>query len=403
MHIGFVCHFKPALVESLLDAPSRPLSREAGGRDNVPVANLIPALLQRGHRVTVFSAEPSVPRPLTLSGPGLTLVLVPHRPNALATALDHFRQERAALVAAIREAGPDLVHGHWTQNGHSLAALDSGLPAVVTVHDAALACEWLNRGYRPDRLLIGLQRLLMTRQVIRRSRRLIAVSPYVTAHVKRVFRFSGDLNVIPNPLPFADYVPLRAARTRTCDPARPVFADIAGWGRLKNVTTLLRAFRLVRNRLPGARLILFGNGLEERGRGWSWADPRGLADGVEFRGPRPHADLLNSLANEADALVHLARIESFGMTLCEALALDIPVIAGNNSGIPWTLQPLTDGLLRDVTDPDEAGAAMLKLVEKGCSKPDPNVRATLEARFDSAVVAARLETLYRSMTGGPTA
>jgi glycosyltransferase involved in cell wall biosynthesis len=403
MHIGFACHFKPALVESLLDAPSRALCRSAGGRANIPVANLIPALLRRGHRITVFSAEPSVRSPMELSGPGLTLILLPHRPSPLRTALDHFRRERAALAAAIRQIGPDLVHGHWTQNGHSLAALDSGLPALVTIHDAALTCEWLNRGYRPDRIVIGLQRLLMTRAVIRRSRRLVAVSPYVADHVKRVFRFSGDLHVIPNPLPFGDYAALRLARTRKCDPLRPVFADISGWGRLKNVTTLLKAFRIVRNRLPGARLLLFGMGLEESGRGSTWAARRGLAGGVEFRGALPHAELLNRLADEADALIHLSYAESFGMTLCEALALDIPVIASNTTGIPWTLQPLTDGLLHDVTHPEQAAAAMLKLAQRACPPPDPAVRTTLQGRFDSDVIAARLELLYLSMTGGPAA
>mgnify|MGYP001157560488 FL=1 len=61
---------------------------------------------------------------------------------------------------------------------------------------------------------------------------------------------------------------------------------------------------------------------------------------------------LDALYDEADALVSLHRAEGFGLTLAEAMALGIPVIATGYSGnldfmppgsaalIPWQLQPL---------------------------------------------------------------
>jgi glycosyltransferase involved in cell wall biosynthesis len=394
MHIGFVCQFKPALVAPLLDASCRELAETIGGRNNTPVANIIPVLLERGHTLTIFAAEPSIPRPIRLSGPGLTLEMLPHRASQLLASLDHFRRERAALREAILKTRPDIVHGHWTQTGHALAALDSGLPAVTTVHDAALTCEWYNRGLRPDRILIGLERILMTRIVTRRSRHLIAVSPYVADHLRRVFGYAGDVTVIPNPMPFDAYAPLRAARTRRPDPTRPVFADVSAWGRIKNVSILLRAFRLVKDRIPDARLILIGPDLDSGGKGWTWAVRHALADGVEFRGPLSHTELLGQLATEVDVFVHLAPVESFGMALCEALALDIPVIASHSTGIPWTVSPLTEGLLRRAGDPEEVAAAMLRSIETGASSPPPAIRKNMEARFAPPVVSAQLEAVY---------
>jgi glycosyltransferase involved in cell wall biosynthesis len=395
MHIGFVCQFNPALAAPWLDPACREAARTAGGRRNAPVANLLPALLERGHRVTVFSAEPVLPAPLTLSGPALTLVRVPQRPAPFEPILDRYRAERLALVKAIRQAGPDVVHAHWTQTGHALAALDSGLPCWVTVHDTALLYEWYNRGWNPVRCLTSLQRLVMTLAVTRRARELIAVSPDVAAHLRRVFRYRRPIHVIPNPLPLPLYRSLRESRTRRPDPAAPVFADVAAWGRIKNTATLIRAFALVKRALPAARLLLFGTGLGPDGPGAAWARRNGLAlRGLEFRGPLDQAALLRTLAEEVDCLVHLALTEANCMALGEALSLGLPVIAGAVGGNAWTVAPHPARLVRNVRCPREAADAMLGIAREPPPPAAAAVWTAWENRLAPAAIAAQLESIY---------
>jgi glycosyltransferase involved in cell wall biosynthesis len=402
MHIGYVCQFNPAPVADLLDPACREAARTAGGRRNAPVANLLQALLQRGHRITVFSAEPTTTAPRTFTGPGLTLIRLPQRPAPFVATLDQFRVERKALLRAIREARPDVVHAHWTQTGHALAALDSGMPCWVTVHDTALIYEWYNRGWNPIRLLASLQRLAMTARIARRARSLIAVSPDVAAHLRRVFRYRGDLHVIPNPLPISLYRSIRETRHKLYDPATPVFADVTGWGRIKNTTTLLRAFQTVKARIPHARLLLFGTGLARGGPGQAWAERRGLnLSGVEFRGPLEQETMLRTLADEVDFVVHLALMEANCMAMGEALSISLPVLAGDVGGNAWTIRPHTPRLIRNVRCPGEAAEAMLRLTREGPSHPDPAVWAAWEKRVDPASIARQLETLYTGGSPGP--
>jgi glycosyltransferase involved in cell wall biosynthesis len=396
MHIGFACSFHPATAAPFLDQACREAALKAGGQRNAPVGNLLPALLRRGHRVTLFCLEQSLAAPLTLTGPALTVIQLPQRPGPFRATLDQFRTERAALASAIREVRPDVIHGHWTQTGHALAALDSGLPCHITVHDTALLYEWYNRGWNPVRQLAALQRLLMTARIARRARSLIAVSPDVASHLRRVFRYRGALHVIPNPLPAELYRPFREARNRRRDSAAPVFADVAAWGRIKNTTTLIRAFQRVKQRLPGARLLLFGVGLNEGGPAWSWANRHGLTlPGLEFRGPlEEHAVLHKTLADEVDFLVHMALTETFGMSMAEALSLDIPVIAGDVGGVRWALDALPGGWVKNVRDEREVAEAMLQIARAGPFRVDSAALAAWEARVAPDAVAQQLESLY---------
>ncbi|MEO8599564.1 MAG: glycosyltransferase family 4 protein [bacterium] len=69
---------------------------------------------------------------------------------------------------------------------------------------------------------------------------------------------------------------------------------------------------------------------------------------VFFHGLIPHNQVMSELA-VTDLLAHPAVVESFGMTIAEAMALGIPVVAGRISGaIPWVLGEGSEEMLVDV-------------------------------------------------------
>jgi len=330
------------------------------GRNNTPVANLIPALLRLGHRVSVVAAERTVSQTVHVHGPNLNIIVVPHRPSLTLAMLDSFRVERRRLLDVIRDLKPNLVHGHWTQTGHASAALDSGYPCVNTIHDAALTCAWLSRGYRPDRILFIIKQMAETRTIARRSRYIIAVSPYVEAHFRRYFGYRGDARVIPNAVPDA-LLDGPGEPLRTFDAGLATFASNGDWGRLKNIANLLRAFALVIRAQPSARLILIGAGLGSGGPAQAWAQRHHVAQRVTFAGVLDYAAVQRTLKNEVDILVHPSRTEACSMAIAEALALGIPVIAGPVGGIPWMTKQGACGCLVDIEDPKAIAAAMLRL------------------------------------------
>jgi L-malate glycosyltransferase len=396
MHIGLVTHFRPALVSPMLDEPSRNLAAALGGRCNSPVVNLIPALLRRGHQVSIFAAETGVSKPVKLTGPGLTVHMVPHRAAVLHAMLDGYRCERRSLVLAVGNANPDVVHGQWTHTGHALAALDTGLPCVVTAHDAALTCAWFGLGLWPQSILTQIAVLAMTWMVVRHCRSMVAVSPYVARHLQRVFRYRGELRVIPNAISVETVRPCRELRKCAPDPQHPVFGDVASWGCLKNIKSLLRGFAILRHSIPGARLVLFGWDLGPGGPAESWARGMKLHEQVEFRDWLDYSELLKCLAAEIDILVHPSRCEANSMVLGEALCLGIPVITGDVGGNRWSLGSAAGGsLVSNVLDPIEIADKMAEKVNWVCSsqcRPDAN-EADL-SRFAPEVVAAQLESVY---------
>ncbi len=141
-------------------------------------------------------------------------LLVPSRKSVSRCMLDGYRVERRILAEELRSLAPDIVHVHWTQMGHALGALDSGLPLVVTAHDAALTCAYWNWSWHPGAAIAGLRGVEFTRRVLRGASRVIAVSPYVKHHVENVFlgRKRGGVEVIPNPL--APQIPPPRTRRR---------------------------------------------------------------------------------------------------------------------------------------------------------------------------------------------
>jgi glycosyltransferase involved in cell wall biosynthesis len=135
-----------------------------------------------------------------------------------------------------------------------------------------------------------------------------------------------------------------------------------GFGPLKNVTTLLEAFTLVRARFTAARLRLIGPGYEIGGPAHDWARSRELTEGVDFVGSIDHADVC-AVLDASDLLVHPSRLEACPMTVIEAMARSVPVVGGCDSGgVGWVAGDGRSGALVDVRAPRAIADAVLELL-----------------------------------------
>ncbi|MCC9740247.1 glycosyltransferase family 4 protein [Streptomyces sp. MNU89] len=314
---------------------------------------LVRTWLEQGHRVTAYALSAEVSeRRVYGDGDPLRIVVVPQRPQARHRARDFFRRERRELAAAIRAHPADVISAHWTYE-FALAAADSGLPSCVTAHDAPLRAAWeMRSAFRWTRHSLALP-------AVHRATALSAVSPYTVRHLRRCLGVRRHVQVIPNGV-LLDSLPRAGAPRRD---AEPVFASaLQGWGRLKNGTGLLQAFRLVRVRLPTARLLAFGHGFGPGGPAERWAVAKELHHGVDFVGRTDHPLMAQRLAREADVLVHPSLAENLPLTILEAMAIGVPVVAGARSGgVPWVLDSGRAGALTDVDDPAVLASTMTEL------------------------------------------
>lgn len=384
MEVGICGPIELEPLRGWLDDGVAPLPRGLGG---TPVVDLARAALSSGLRVHIFTLDPEVRREVVLHGPQLTVHIGPFRSRHRAR--DLFRSERAYLSQAIRKAKPEIVHAHWTYE-FALGALESGAPTVVTAHDAPLSMLRLNP--TPYRLM----RTLMAWRTARRVKHLTAVSPQVAEHFRRFFRYTAPIAVIPNGIMDEWFQHARPA----ANPGTGImYAGVLnGWGYPKNGTTLLKAFRLVRETLPHCQLSLFGPGHGFGQEAETWARRQGLSRNVLFRGAVSRPALRDELKQQAQIMVHPSLEESFGMTIAEAMALGIPVIAGANSGaVAGTLDDGRSGVLTDVRSPVAIAAEMIRLARNPgvCRELAAAGAASAGRKFRMDNVLAAYEETYR--------
>jgi len=308
------------------------------------LATLVLELHRRGHCLSVFAGSSEVSATRVFEAERLRVYVTPRRSRRMA--YDGYAMERRHLAAAMRGSDCDVIHAHWTYE-FAAAVQVAGRPCLITAHDA----PWVIWGFyaRSKASLFWLCRILLAHRVLSRARHITAVSPYVARHLQRYFVHKGrPVQVIPNGIAMDTFA--RGAQRQYGNVARPVLASIMeGWQRRKNPQRALAAFAALRLHFPLARYRLYGSDFGPGEKAEQWAQAQGLAEGVEFRGRTPYLQLMDELLREVDLYFHPAVEEAHPMSVCEAMALGLPVLGGARSGgVPFTLNNGQAGRLVDV-------------------------------------------------------
>ena len=323
------------------------------------VGRLAEELIVRGHAVSVFAESTDVAQTRMFQDGKLKVFVCPLRLRR--AAYDFYAFERKHLADAMRESRCELIHAHWTYE-FAAAAQDTGIPCLITAHDSPLAIlrYFVLTRYFPfwtAKAVIGVM-------VMRRARRMTTVSPYCKEDIERLIKPSAPVTVVPNGVEQA-ILAMGSTRLSRGIPSKllTLATVLEGFQERKNPKAAIRAFAQIRATFPDASLQMFGTGYEAEGPASAWSRTHGLANGIEFMGRVPHADLMSHMAQNVHLLVHPAKEESFGMAPLEAMALGIPVIGGRNSGgVPYVLDGGGAGCLVDVRSPADIAQAALELL-----------------------------------------
>ncbi len=313
------------------------------------VTELALELHRRGHDLHVVTLSPD-PRDVGTSRSDRLQVDVGfYRPRARSRALDLFREERSSLSEALANVDHDIIHAHWSYE-FALAALQVDPESLITLHD------WAPSILRQQRTVYRSLRLVMSNRAVSRAGHLSAVSPYVQSRAER--RIDRPVHLVPNGISFTP----NSDSQRPLSAAPVIGALNSGFGSRKNVMALLRAFAMVLEQQPDARLQLAGPGYEPSGPAERWATQRGLETAVDFLGPIPHGHVPKFMRG-LDLFAHPSLEESFGLVLLEAMRESIPVVAGAQSGgVPWVLDSGKAGVLTDVQDPAQLCKSILGIL-----------------------------------------
>ncbi|CAM5717046.1 Glycosyltransferase family 1 protein OS=Streptomyces alboniger OX=132473 GN=CP975_18835 PE=4 SV=1 [Streptomyces alboniger] len=295
-------------------------------------------------------------------------------------------RDLARVIAAVR---PTLVHAHSAKAGLAARlALRGRIPTVFQPH--AWSFEAVGGATAP------LTRC-WERRAARWTDRIVCVSEaeWITGRRAGV---TGRYSVIPNGVDVTRFAPGPRADAR--DRLLPAFLARAPLvvcvGRLcrqKGQDVLLRAWAAVSAALPGARLVLVGDGPDAAGL-------RKLADGsVTFAGATDDAA---GWYLAADVVVLPSRWEGMALAPLEAMACGRPVVVTDVDGARESLAPADRAhALVPPRDPAALARALLALLRDG------SLRAALGRRgrrhvldhHDIRRTAAAIDVVYRELLG----
>jgi L-malate glycosyltransferase len=164
----------------------------------------------------------------------------------------------------------------------------------------------------------------------------------------------AEARTIPN------FIDTRPFRFRERGPLRPVFLTNRLLEPLYNVGCVLRAFRLVQERYPEARLVVGGHG-PERVRLERLTDELGLRN-VVFAGRTPPERMPDQYA-EAEVYLMATKMDCMPLSVLEAFASGLPVVATRVGGVPYLIADGETGLLVESDDHEAMADAAVRLLE----------------------------------------
>src|SRR6185436_19508642 len=177
-----------------------------------------------------------------------------------------------------------------------------------------------------------------------------------------------------------------------------VVTTVARLDPVKDLVTLLDAFAIVRKRAPGAQLVIVGDG-PERQRLEARASHDDLAGSVRITGYRSD---VRALLPAADVYASSSISEGVSITILEAMATGIPVVATAVGGTPEILSDGTGGILVPSRDPARMAAAIVLLAEDHRRRGAlaAAARRRLETSFTLDRMVDDYARSYRGLAGG---
>lgn len=266
-----------------------------------------------------------------------------------------------------RAMGATVLHCHQYSPfvyGTIAGLLQPGLRIVYTEHgrvtDAPPSSRrtWANRllGFRPERIVAVCDDL----------RRFMSTEGFPASRIEVIH------NGIDPRLETEAADVVRARRAIGLPADVRVVGTVARLDPVKRLDVLIEACALVRRIAPGTVLVVVGDG-PTRASLERLAVERGLGDSVRFLGARDDA---RALVPAFDVYVNSSASEGVSLTVLEAMAAGLPVVATHVGGTP---EVLTSGVTGLLVPPDSAGAiaeAVLGLLDR----PDDRARLGAAAR-----------------------
>lgn len=259
------------------------------------------------------------------------------------------------ILRICRKEKPDIIH---TNNRFFFTTICSVMlkrllrrPLIITLHLGPVVFE-------KGRLSSGIKlyEKTVSKWIIKSSDRIIAVSNAVKEHAISLGAPPDNVIVVPNGVDLDEFKPREKSRDNPDGVKRVVFV-----GRLifnKGAQYLVEAAPMILARHPNTEFIIVGDGpmkidLKKQ------AEELGVYHAFKFLGTVPS---VQEILKECDVFVRPSLTEGMPLTVLEAMACSLPIIATRVAGTPEILINNETGILVDAKDPKQLAKSVLRVI-----------------------------------------
>lgn len=196
------------------------------------------------------------------------------------------------------------------------------------------------------------------------GKKTIAISKEVKNHLMNDFhRLENQIELIPSGVDIAQFEPdgsqKKDLREKYHLGDELIIGIIARLSDVKGIDILIQAMSKVHKAYPKVKLLIVGEGQEEQLLK-SLVNELHLEVCIQFL---PIVNRTNEILSLLDIFVMPSRQEGLGLSIMEAQASGLPVIASNVGGIPTLIEHNVTGILVSKESPEELADALIDLLK----------------------------------------
>jgi N-acetyl-alpha-D-glucosaminyl L-malate synthase BshA len=290
-------------------------------------------------------------------------------------------QAAAKISQLVKEHNINILHSHYAIPHAVVAYLVkkmNSINTVVTTHGSDVHSLGRDPSYN-ETIKLALED----------SNCVTSVSEYLSRDTENVFNLpNGSVQTIYDFVNTNEFYPTGENREKNIIHAsnfRPV----------KQVPLMIQIFAELVDDFPDWKLDLVGTGPD-----WPICQREArrlkISDNVRFLGVRKD---IPDLMSKAAILGSTSRIESFGITIAEAMACETPIWASSVGGVPEVCENEVAGLLFDPMSKDDATEKLARLMsdDKLRNQLGRTGRKIVEEKFSTNKIVKQYEQIYQSV------
>lgn len=251
------------------------------------------------------------------------------------------------VKAVIKEFQPDILHAHYASSYGLLGALSGFHPYIISAWGTdVMKFPHIN---------------FITRQIIKFNLRsadsICATSHTIEKHIHQLI--NKKVEVIPFGVDLSKFV---SKKNFDKDDSIFTIGCTKALEKIYNISALILSFSELKQKFPSKKikLVIVGDG-SERGTLEKMVSDLQLNEDVVFEGKLSHAEVVSKI-NEFDVLVNLSEYESFGVSVVEAMACQIPVIVSDAEGLKEVVNNQNNGTIVSSNNIHQIANALEKLM-----------------------------------------